>query len=283
MRVEGDGKNRTPKKFSTWSPMAIAMIKNPADTILDRSLVIKLRRKMPHEQAKRLGINGFADEKPIRQKLKRWAIDNINAITNCSPDIPKSNNDRAIDNWLPLFAMAEILSGEWPQKIKTAFINLNETDDDECLTIMLLEDIQSIFDEIGKEKIHSEFLVSKLVRLEDRPWSEYWNGRSITKYNLAKLLKPFGIKPKQTWIGHQNKNGYQLSDFKDAFGRYLPVPANQNSRSLDMSHSTDLGDFINSRMHESLEFPKTEKASPDKDSRVLEFETININTTGETL
>lgn len=289
MRVEGDGNNRVPKKFSTWSPMAIAMIKNPADTILDRSVIIKLRRKMPNEQIERLEVNSFSNLKPIRQKLKRWGLDNMTTIQNIIPEIPKSNNDRAIDNWLPLFAIADTLGGEWPQKIKTAFINLNEIDDSECLTTLLLGDIKSIFDEIKVEKIHSEFLVEKLMLLEDRPWNEYWHGRPITKYNLSKLLKPFGIKPKQTWIGNQNKNGYQLANFKDAFKRYLPLSTDQNSKPLDASTDADLEGFINSRIREDLEFPKTTEAAPDKVSRVLESEITetetetNINQTGENL
>jgi len=38
--VDGEGAAMMPKKFSTWSPMAIAMIKAPPDTIKDRSLMI---------------------------------------------------------------------------------------------------------------------------------------------------------------------------------------------------------------------------------------------------
>ena len=39
LRVDGEGAAMVPKQFSTWAPMAMAMIKMPPDTIKDRSLM----------------------------------------------------------------------------------------------------------------------------------------------------------------------------------------------------------------------------------------------------
>jgi hypothetical protein len=47
VRTVGD--DHEPKKFSTRAPMAIAMIKAPPGTILDRSIVVRLRRRLPGE------------------------------------------------------------------------------------------------------------------------------------------------------------------------------------------------------------------------------------------
>ena len=43
------GEKHTPTKFTTWSPKVIAMIGEPADTILDRSIPIYMRRKIGDE------------------------------------------------------------------------------------------------------------------------------------------------------------------------------------------------------------------------------------------
>jgi len=273
IRVEGDGNNRMPRQFSTWSPMAIAMIKNPPDTILDRSVIIKLRRKMPSEKIERLGTDVFENVKTTRQKLKRWAIDNISTLKNTVPEIPKSGNDRAIDNWGPLFAIARLLDSKWLQCIRDAFLSLNEIENEECLTSMLLEDIKSIFQETGVDKIHSGFLVSKLIRLEDRPWCEYRNGDSMRTSDLSQLLKPFGIKAKQIWSGHQNRNGYEVVTFKDVFARYIPSVPNQNSRSLGVNADGCCSDILNSREISNLEFQDPTGANIGVGSRALEFAT----------
>ena len=43
------GENHDPKSFSTWSPMAIASIGGLQPTIMDRSIIIPLRRKTLNE------------------------------------------------------------------------------------------------------------------------------------------------------------------------------------------------------------------------------------------
>ena len=59
--------------------------------------------------------------------------------------------------------------------------------------------------------------------MEDRAWPEWGRlKKPLTKTGLAKLLKPFGVKPGGVRIGDKTPRGYQLEDFSDAFLRYLP-------------------------------------------------------------
>ena len=39
---------------------------------------------------------------------------------------------------------------------------------------------------------------------------------------LAKLLRPYGIRPKTLWIEEVCGKGYMMDDFKEAFRRYVP-------------------------------------------------------------
>jgi len=76
LRTEGDSSDRRPVKFSTWSPMAIAMIKAPPDTIRDRAIMVMLRRKLAGEQVERLPFALSDDLVNLRRKCRRWADDN---------------------------------------------------------------------------------------------------------------------------------------------------------------------------------------------------------------
>ena len=223
LRTEGDNSNRHPKQFSTWTPMTISMIKNPPDTILDRSLVIKLRRKLSSEHITKWSFENFSKLESVRQQLKRWSDDNLELLKNCKPNIPNNDNDRATDNWLPLFSIASLIGAEWLIKLEEAFKSFgsNNDEDNENISTLLLIDIKKIFAETDTDKIHSSDLVIKLVELEDRPWGEYRHGKPITANTLARLLGSFGIKPKQVRLGH-NKQGYYFSDFDDTFSRYTP-------------------------------------------------------------
>ncbi|MGE4403834.1 MAG: hypothetical protein AB7F61_19520 [Desulfobulbus sp.] len=52
IRTVGD--SFTPAKFNTWGAKALAGIGHVADTIMDRAVILELRRKLPNEEVDRL-------------------------------------------------------------------------------------------------------------------------------------------------------------------------------------------------------------------------------------
>ncbi|MEE8057418.1 MAG: DUF3631 domain-containing protein [Pseudomonadales bacterium] len=221
LRCTGD--DHEPKQFSTWAPMAIAMIKTPPDTIKDRSVMVTLRRKMPGENVTRLPIEMADLFKDNRRQCQRWALDYMEALKQAEPNIPKVGNDRAEDNWWALLAVADCLEGEWPTLARSAMLTIegSKESDDEGIGPMILADIQIIFSEKRLDKITSSELVDELVGLEERPWCEWKHGKPMTKTSLAKMLRPYGIKSKNVRDGYVVKKGYSTDDFQDAFKRYL--------------------------------------------------------------
>ena len=80
------------------------------------------------------------------------------------------------------------------------------------------------------------------MRLEERPWTEYAEGRPLTPRHLAQLLEGFRIKAKQIRQGAATRKGYLRSDFADAFRRYLPpVPAESGETGGRGGRSPDRG------------------------------------------
>ena len=225
IRTVGD--DHEPKRFSTWAPMTIAMIKLPQSTLIDRSIVVRLRRRLPGEQVEKLPLT-FEDAcLDLRRKAKRWGDDHMTALRWAEPQLPKSGNDRALDNWSPWFAIAEAAGGVWPRAVQEAFGHLNDDEDDEAIGPMVLADIRDAFSSC--ERMHSADLVAYLVALEERPWSEWRHGKPLTTTGLSRLLKPFRIKSKQLWIAGTNLHGYERKDFTDVFARYLPPETGADS------------------------------------------------------
>ena len=62
-----------------------------------------------------------------------------------------------------------------------------------------------------------------LGEMEERPWPEWRRGQALTQSGLAKLLKPFGVKPRLHRIAGETKakRGYDRQDLEDAWTRYL--------------------------------------------------------------
>ncbi|MEC7702976.1 MAG: DUF3631 domain-containing protein [Pseudomonadota bacterium] len=228
IRTVGD--NHEPRQFSTWAPTIIAMIGKPADTIVDRSIMIEMRRKRPDESINRFIYNKAIDGLSVlAQKCKRWVIDHYDLLQDADPDMPKELNDRATDNWRPLIAIAAQISNECLDTAYLAAISLSDIKDDEdgdSIGVQLLKSISDILDADNLfTKIPSADLLDKLYEMEDRPWAEWNRGKPITARQVAKHLKPFGITPRTIRIMQRTQKGYERSQFEDAFSRYLSLPS----------------------------------------------------------
>ncbi len=212
-----------PRRFSTWSPMALACIGDLQTTIMDRSVIIPLRRKTVQETVERLTQDLIFGAHIERRQLLKWSEDNTSAIINNLIIPPDLGNDRAIDNWLPLFTLAKLVSDKWYNECEEAYKLLNTSHSEPDESTLLLSDIHDIFVANNSAKIHSIDIVTALVGQKDKPWCEIRNGRSLTQNGLAVKLKKFGIRPiSLRHNGTTTQRGYELQQFTDTFKRYLP-------------------------------------------------------------
>jgi len=218
LRLVGD--QHEPKKFSTWAPKVVAGVGKLADTLQDRSIVIPLRRRRPDEQIKRLRIDRL-DGSRIRSMAVRWAQDHIAALRRAEPIVPAELNDRAQDNWRPSLAIAETASPEWVERARRAAKILTRVDDDdESAGVQLLADLKALF-ENTEPRLPSATIVDHLAQLEDRPWPEWGRSRNpISTRAMARLLKPFEIRPRNIRARGRIVKGYDANDFADAFSRF---------------------------------------------------------------
>lgn len=219
IRCTGD--DHKPMRYSTWAPMVLASIGELNPTIMDRGIIIQLVRKSDKETVHRLPNELVQRALVPRQQLLKWAQDNAATIANKIIEPPAIGNDRAVDNWLPLFTISNQVSKNWHEKCKQAYRLLEKNGKDPELVTVLLQDIRAIFSNHGSDKISSAELVLKLVSDKDKPWCEVRNGRAMSQHKLAEMLKLYGIKPKAIRIPPGTPRGYDRGQFTDTFDRYL--------------------------------------------------------------
>lgn len=242
MRVVGD--EHEPRVFATFAPVAIAKIDRLPETLADRSIEIAMRRKRSDERVERLRIDRLGELEPLRQQAARWVVDNLDRLRRADPEEPAGLNDRAADNWRPLFAIADAAGGNWPGLARHAAelaIDTGASEPDASLKTLLLTDLHDLFHEKSVSPLYSKDIVAALLALEDRPWAELRHGRPLTTNYLARLLRPYGIAPRQVRIGETTSKGYVLSELEDVFARYLPA-SNRNTRNNALE-STTYADF----------------------------------------
>jgi putative DNA primase/helicase len=223
VRAVGDEHEARP--FSTWAPKAIALIGRLPDTLEDRSIMIPMRRRAPHEHVERLRSHPPAAVvfEELRRRAMRWAGDNAAELREADPAPPGDLNDRAEDNWTPLLAIADAVGGEWPDRARRAARALSgAVEAGDGTGEQLLADLRAIFSVRGAARMFSHDLVGDLNAKEDRPWKEWRRGNPLTQVQLAQRLRPFGIRPGTVRIGSETAKGYALEQFAEAFARYLP-------------------------------------------------------------
>jgi hypothetical protein len=222
---------RADGTFNVWCPKIIAVIGELPATLADRSIAIRLLRKRPDEQTELLNVQARDGLEQLRERAARFAADNFAVLGTADPRIPQGLDDRAADNWRPLFAIADLAGDRWPGLAREAALLISGNEERRDQTAVLLADIADIFDARKVDRIGSRRLVAELASLDGRPWAEWKNGNPIKPSQLATLLRLHRIGPKTIRFGHRTDKGYILGDFADAFARYIPAHRNKAQKS----------------------------------------------------
>jgi len=216
------------KRFPVFAPVALAGIGRLPDTVQDRSIVLRLKRRGMGESVEKLRRREIeADVFMLRTSIGRWAEENIGTLAKMPTVVPDALGDRAADIWEPLLAIASLAGNDWPERAASAAVTLSvpvEADDSGSDGVRLLSDVRCAFDLSQRERMSSADLVRALTKMEDAPWSE----QSIDVHALARMLKPFDVRPRSIRVGGSVLRGYYREDFTDPFGRYLPPPESQS-------------------------------------------------------
>jgi hypothetical protein len=209
--------------LSTFGAKAIAGIGSLPDTVSDRSVPIRLTRKLASESVERFRRRRIEPEgEAIRTRIAAWAREFL-GHSHPEPagldDLP----DRAADICEPLLMIAEACEDDTPAKARLALVTLcGHVREDESRGVRLLHDIRAVFDEEGADRIASVRLAEVLTSFEESPWGPRY-GKEFDARALARLLKPFNIRPRSIRIADvATPKGYHSEQFTDAWARYLP-------------------------------------------------------------
>ncbi len=229
------GDDHEPRQFSTWGAKSISGIGHLSETLMDRSVVLELRRKLPSEKVTRIRHAEPGLFERLSSKLARFAEDAAPTIRNARPPLPEELNDRAQDNWEPLLAIADYAGGDWPHLARHAALKLSGAEQEAVsLSAELLSDIREVFEQKRMERIGTADLLHALIEDDLKPWATYNRGKPMTPRQLAKRLDEYGIHSQNIKFSYGDvKRGFRLDQFADAFSRYLtpgtppnnPLPA----------------------------------------------------------
>jgi hypothetical protein len=218
--IRYDSVSRRIERIPTFAMAALAGIGHMPDTIEDRAVIVKMRRRAPGEEVQ--PYRHRRDGPTLRQlaaALNGWLRAELDALSAAEPPMPVE--DRAADTWEPLVIVADFAAGSWPERARTAAELLtgeqNETGPGST-SAALLADCRAAF--ADESTVPTEELLARLRSDKEAPWAEMGQA-GITARRLGTLLGEYGIRSANIRFpdGTQRK-GYTRSDFTDAWDRY---------------------------------------------------------------
>jgi hypothetical protein len=217
------GSTAVTEELPSFAPVALAGLGRLPDTVLSRSIVIRMQRRAPDEHVIPYRRRDHAEEgQRLCSELATWAAAAASRIT--VPDMPGEVVDRDADCWEPLLAMADAADGHWPDKARccaVALVLLLREEGEERLSLRLLSDMRTVLGD--DEQAATSTILDKLHALDESPWADI-RGKPLNDRGLAIRLRPYGIKPRTIRIGETTPRGYRRADLVPVWKRYLPLP-----------------------------------------------------------
>jgi hypothetical protein len=237
------GPEHTPVAFPTFAMAALAGIGDLPDTIMDRSVVIRMRRRAPGES-----VAAFRTSRDtpalhaLRDRLTAWLHPLYAKARDMEPKMPVE--DRAADTWEPLVIIADLAGGYWPTLARAACraMTAHETgkDADTGMRTRILVDIREVFAAEGDPPaLRTSRLIEQLNADPEAPWAEQ-GPTGLNARRLGLLLEDYGIRPgNHRFPGSIQAKGYARTQFLDAWARYCPTPDPEPAKPVEPVQATE--------------------------------------------
>ncbi|MEU9204295.1 DUF3631 domain-containing protein [Streptomyces sp. NPDC048332] len=231
-RCVGDGGNQTVVEFPSYTAVAVAGLGYLPDTITTRSVIIRMRRRARNEKAEPFRARLHeAEGHALRERLAQWADQVRDDIAGRWPQMPEGVTDRPADVWEPLLSVADAAGGTWPDRARTAcmeLVNAARADDKGSVGIRLLTDLR---DHVmaGIDRMPTVAILDRLCALDEAPWADM-GGRPLDSRSLSKMLGEYmtldntPVKARNIKTAGSVLKGYYALDLHDAWERYCPPP-----------------------------------------------------------
>jgi hypothetical protein len=230
-RVAGANRDEL-RRFTTYCPKAIGLIGKLSDVLADRSIEIRMKRRLPEERVNRK-IQAEVERRavPLRQQITRWVADHLGELVDASASgaFPAWLEDREAELWQPLLALCRIAAPTRVESLETTAgrsgtEKAKDMEGADSTGVRLLRDIQAcIFTQDDQQRVFlpTGMLLAQLKGMEDAPWGDWKDGRALSARVLASLLRAFEIWPEKTvYGGRKGTRGYFKAAFLDAWQRY---------------------------------------------------------------
>lgn len=232
------GQQHEVRLFDVFAAVALAGLGDLPDTVMTRSVIVRMRRRTPGETVEPFRARTHEPQgHALRDRLAEWAGEVGEAVGDDMPALPDGIVDRPAEVWEPLIAVADAAGGAWSQRARAACVAICGAAGSRAVSlgVRLLADLRCIFG--NAVALPTETLLARLcgreayntdtdgdpLALVDAPWVSL-NGTGLDARGLAKLLRQYGVQPTKVRQGGAGTSlqGYRADALWDSWERYAP-------------------------------------------------------------
>lgn len=227
-----NGKSVKTEELPAYCAVALAGLDDLPDTLMSRSVVVRMRRRAPGEYVEpfrhRVQLEEGTD---LRDELATWARKMPAGVW---PVMPAGIADRDADVWEALLAVADFAGGGWPERARCDGVTLvtDLSQEAPSLGVRLLADLRDVFDGAGVEHLTTDDILSALVAMEESPWGDL-HGKPLDARSLARRLGKYDVRPGTVRLGSKTAKGYSRTTLADPWSRYVTAKEDRGVDSLE--------------------------------------------------
>ena len=234
--------------FQVYCPKVLCGINDLPDTIMDRAVVVRMKRKNGSNLKKFRFSEAGKEAAPIKERIDILLGPDTNLTSRL--DIQQAwremsdadalgrwiESDRDIENLMPLAALCQFLDPDRMGDFREACLTLNGVRKIENSTLgaRLCQDIADVITDESRVTSEQAYisnadLVNALREIDDSPWAD------ADKFNanrMSWLLRPYGIR--STRFSHGKTRGYHLPSLRDALTPYLTVTLSYSTENKEL-------------------------------------------------
>ncbi len=213
------GKQVETEELPAYCAVALAGLNDLPDTIMSRSVVVRMRRRAPTETVEPWRFRLVREDAcRLYDELAVWAVQSAHEVT--WPEMPPGIEDRAADVWEALLAVADLAGDDWPKRARVAAVALvaDSKAATPSLGVLLLRDLKTVF--AGRDRMPTEAILSALHALDESPWADL-RGKPVDARWLSRQLGKYEVKPKVIRTDDGTPRGYSAADLADPWARYV--------------------------------------------------------------
>jgi len=189
------------EELPAYCAVALAGLGDLPDTILTRSVIVRMRGRAPTETVEPYRRRKHAPEgNALRDQLAAWAVA-IASTLDKTPEMPAGVTDRDADVWEALLSIADAARGRWPERARVAAVTLVTLA--KAVTpsqgVRLLADLHSVFGDA--DVMATDALLKALIGMDESPWDDL-RGKPLDGRRLD--LHPFAEDGKRGVLSEIN-------------------------------------------------------------------------------